>query len=1219
MSHAPAPAFRRVITIFAIVLLALQAVLMSAPLASAAPAAEGGPPTGSHAYVPAGYTARSRPSPSAVPHASTAPKQTYLYTCFWQKQAVTLTPVKSARVDKLPDAKVAGSCARFDTADLRFKALVGKSLKVYRAPAEFKTALVAYKVRMGKSTAFGAWTFSQTSVIVKKTTDVLPASTVMDIKPSVAGQPLATTAPDLTLTFRASDPRVNALKLGSVIVSGVTPLTPYGMMRKVTAITVKPSQVAADTVPAQLSDVFNEATIDIHSTLTQAVRTALARHPDRLMHVNPLTDKLSICPTFPSLTVGSSGVQTGESSGGLGAVTLGGSVCLTAGDLHFQEYVSRVKPRFSWLFDGSDNLHVTYKLKGGVVAYSGTLATLLDEDLGLIPLEEFGVPVEIVPHISSKLSANLSLSGYVSGGFSYAGTYQAGLSCGVTGCLPTGNTNGGFSADKTLTGGTVSFTISLGIGISFLVDGVFGPGFGASVYATASAGTGETDCVSLVAGVKATLSLNFQLFGKFKWTGSWDVIKFEKPIPFDTPTCVPKIKSFMTDLPSPVEVGRKVTFTAVADRAVDQGGFHIAIIDALTNQPVQSDCTSGDTCKYDDTEASVKERILMAEITDSQGAILDTKGPVKMSWGSSSITISTSSPSQIPVGEKATLVVTAKDVHTAHWLINLFEDGAIINGCADMNQCSFMVSHTDAGQHTYTAQLEDGTDLKVIAQTGAGDAVKIKWTAAKLQLSATPDRHDFVLGTSATLTLKADPGVDGTTTFLKIVGSDSSTVAECNTGATCEGKATSSTVGTVTYTGEVVDNKGTVLDSITLALNWFRFQVTEALSGVSSSEVPVGKQVTFELNASPNVPGFTLSISAPGGTYKCPSLSNCTAVAKSNTAKQVTYSVQVTDDSTGNVASDVVTQQVTWVDFALDVSASPGTTVPAGTKVTITVSATPADPDYTMTISGGGGSYTCPSLTACASDVRTSTPQSVTYTIEVKDKATLTTLASRQITINWQGTSPCPGGALACLLLNPSSGDPNSSFVATWYDANAPNASATFSFDGSAFSGSTVQMDASGTGSLTITLHGSAAGPHTVGVQDSAGGHGSNTYTVTGGGGGGACSGVSVSMTADNANPSAGSSATLSVTSGQSLPSGCQVKIEDPGNGYVYNTCSGNDTTTNFCYVQVPYTDAFGSTGCPNQGVAGQSCSYRAYVLPTGDSNRADATSSSGVVTITWH
>jgi hypothetical protein len=244
---------------------------------------------------------------------------------------------------------------------------------------------------------------------------VLPTSTVMGIKPPAAGKPLDTTASDLSLNFPASDPKVKGLKPGSVIVSGVTPLTPYGMMRKVTAVTIKTNAVTVDTVPAQLSDVFNEATIDIHTALTQALMAHVTGRQSRQIRVNRLRDQLQICPNFPSLTVGSSGVQQGASSGGLGAVTLGGSLCVTAGNLQYQEYVSKVRPQFGFTFDGGESLHVTYKLEGGVVAYHGDLITFLDQDVGLIPLEEFGVPVEIVPHISSKLTADLNLSGYVQG------------------------------------------------------------------------------------------------------------------------------------------------------------------------------------------------------------------------------------------------------------------------------------------------------------------------------------------------------------------------------------------------------------------------------------------------------------------------------------------------------------------------------------------------------------------------------------------------------------------------------------------------------------------------------------------------------------------------------------------------------------------------------------------------------------------------------------
>ncbi|HLJ68945.1 MAG TPA: hypothetical protein VKX16_16455 [Chloroflexota bacterium] len=1118
MMRAPRPAIRLAITILAVGLFALPGAVVPVQVAAASSLTSAG--ASGYSPVAVGAAVSSRHGLRATPRAVTASAQTYLYTCFWRNQAVTLTPVRTVRVEKLVDARLAGNCRRFDTADPRFRALVGKSVKVYRAPAEFKTALVAYKSRRAKSNPSGTWTFSATAVIVKKTTAVLSTSTVMDIKPPVAGQPLDTTAHDLSLTFRASDPQVKGLKPGSVIVSGVTALTPYGMMRKVIAVTTRSNVVTVDTVPAQLSDVFNEATIDIHTALTQALRAALVTRARGPIHYDRLTDRLSLCPSFPTIAVSSDGVQSGESSGGLGAVMLGGSLCITAGDLQYQEYVSRVRPQFAWTFDGGENLHVTYKLEGGVVAYHGDVVKFLDQDVGLIPLEEFGVPVEIVPHISSALTADLNLSGYVSGGFSYTGTYAAGLSCGVTGCTPTGTSDGGFSSDKTLSGGSASFTIALGISLKFLIDGVFGPGIGASVYATATAAGGEMNCLSLVAGAKATVTLNFQLFGKYKWVGSWDVIKVEKPIAMSTSTCAPKIASFKADQPSPQPVGQNVTFTAKASRAVDEGSFHITIVDALTNRTVQ-DCATGDTCAYVHTEAAAKQLTLRAEVTDSQGAILDTSGPVVMSWEASS-----------------------------------------------------------------------------------------------LELTVSPERQNFAIGHSATLTLQSDRGADGTTTFLKIVGSDGSTVATCNTGTSCEGKATSNAVGTVTYTGEIVDGTGKQLSTVTLTLNWIQFRVTATLSNVASDVVPVGKTVSVGLGATPDVPGYTLSITGGGGTYHCPSLSGCMASVHSDTAQQVSYSVQVTDDSTGDVVSDVVTQQVTWIDFTLTVSANPGTTVAAGTQVTISMSASPDDPDYTMAISGGGGSYTCSALSLCSSVVQSSTPQSVTYTVDIKDKATGTTRASQQITISWQGASPCPGGAAACMLLNPMSGDPNSTFTATWFDQNAPNATATFTFDGSAFNGSSVQMDAGGKATLSIKLSGATAGAHTVGVTDSAGGNGSNTYTVTGGGGG-TCGGISISMTADNASPPAGSSATLSVT-GPTLPAGCQVKIEDPGNGYVYNTCSGTDPSSGFCYVAVPYTDFYGYTGCSVQGQSGQSCSYQAYVLPTGDSNRNDASSSSAVVTITW-
>ena len=60
------------------------------------------------------------------------------------------------------------------------------------------------------------------------------------------------------LTFNGITPYLESLHPGDVIMSGVTVATPYGLLRKVTNITMNGSEITVETTGATLEDVIEE-------------------------------------------------------------------------------------------------------------------------------------------------------------------------------------------------------------------------------------------------------------------------------------------------------------------------------------------------------------------------------------------------------------------------------------------------------------------------------------------------------------------------------------------------------------------------------------------------------------------------------------------------------------------------------------------------------------------------------------------------------------------------------------------------------------------------------------------------------------------------------------------------------------------------------------------------------------------------------------------------
>ena len=70
------------------------------------------------------------------------------------------------------------------------------------------------------------------------------------------------------LTFNEITPYLESLKPGDVIIAGINEATPYGLLRKVTNITLDGSQVTVESTQATVEDVLEEGVITINKILT---------------------------------------------------------------------------------------------------------------------------------------------------------------------------------------------------------------------------------------------------------------------------------------------------------------------------------------------------------------------------------------------------------------------------------------------------------------------------------------------------------------------------------------------------------------------------------------------------------------------------------------------------------------------------------------------------------------------------------------------------------------------------------------------------------------------------------------------------------------------------------------------------------------------------------------------------------------------------------------
>ena len=151
------------------------------------------------------------------------------------------------------------------------------------------------------------------------------AAKVMD---ETTAQNLASISEDGTvLTFSGLTPYLESVQPNDVIICGVTEATPYGLLRKVTNITINGSEVIVETTDATLEDAIQEAEIMVSQELTANDIASFVPLLEGVTLEEPLPGPVRPqgCLNFSSVFYDADGDKNTSDD----QVRLGGSACLS--------------------------------------------------------------------------------------------------------------------------------------------------------------------------------------------------------------------------------------------------------------------------------------------------------------------------------------------------------------------------------------------------------------------------------------------------------------------------------------------------------------------------------------------------------------------------------------------------------------------------------------------------------------------------------------------------------------------------------------------------------------------------------------------------------------------------------------------------------------------------------------------------------------------------
>jgi outer membrane protein assembly factor BamB len=320
-------------------------------------------------------------------------------------------------------------------------------------------------------------TYSELPRKVPATTVALDAQTAQSLSSVTNG-----TLGNATLTFSQSTAQLRSLKIGDVVMVGVTTATPKGFMGKVTSI----AGLTVTTAPAKLTEAIQQGVIALSQILSPSdIQSVKALQPGtQVKLVQPSAQQLQRLSPQGSVTLNPicANLTTSLSASGdvVGtAVTVAGSVCLT--------------PRID--FDASIGAFTVnsadFIVSGSVasqITVTGQLSASVSKkipifDIVLEPINLWDVPpIILTPTITVYVEGSGQITLGVSTGVSDNFTFSAGASYDGDNWSPVSAFHNSFQYNWPQPGAGATIKLSAGPGLSFDIDGLAGPVVGMDGY-----------------------------------------------------------------------------------------------------------------------------------------------------------------------------------------------------------------------------------------------------------------------------------------------------------------------------------------------------------------------------------------------------------------------------------------------------------------------------------------------------------------------------------------------------------------------------------------------------------------------------------------------------------------------------------------------------------------------------------------------------------------
>lgn len=364
---------------------------------------------------------------------------------------------------------------RFVGRALKFALSRAMTVGIYAVKIDYFDRLVG----LDAATTTASFIHAFVPILVSPQTRVLTAQSIASLQPLAGSGPLALQAPSATLVYTNADTQVQALKVGNILVAGITPATPAGMLRKVTGISTQGTRISLSTTRASLSDVITQGSFQVTvpfntqqplpaappvPSTTGAAALPTAEGTDRVGRAGALYAPLAMPAGVTAVRAASSGsgevsnpclapqtqpikADTGPLAFAMGPQGVNAEVCADGSFTVSAQWGPSYTPEVTYVLSGTQSAFLQLTPITGTVTLEHEIPIPLgdkgqEEDLPTeiqLPTLEFligYIPVVITQSLGIGISLDASVSAGMAATANESVQLEAGIRCVGSACSP---------------------------------------------------------------------------------------------------------------------------------------------------------------------------------------------------------------------------------------------------------------------------------------------------------------------------------------------------------------------------------------------------------------------------------------------------------------------------------------------------------------------------------------------------------------------------------------------------------------------------------------------------------------------------------------------------------------------------------------------------------------------------------------------------------------